>query len=436
MRILPIAAINVPSDRQRREFEPQAMQDLADSIIRIGLMQPIVVRYDELRNASLVAGERRLRALVDLGAIGASVRFNGASLKPGEVPTIDIGELSEERLFEAELEENIRRAALTWQEEASARAALHELRRRQSPGHTVQQTAIEVFGKSDGGYQDDKLRKQITVAAFLSDPDVARAKDAKEAYKILERKEQVKENVKLATLVGESYGAHSHTLLKGDCLEVMAGLPDHSFDVICTDPPYGMGADSFGDAAGKLTTITHGYDDSLASFEMLMIDCAMHWNRIAKPSAHLYICCDIDQFPWLRKLLSDSGWSVFRTPLINVKQNSGRVPLPEHGPRRTYETILYAFRGRKRVTGIYPDVITSSGDENLGHGAQKPVALIADLLKRSVKPGDRVLDPFAGTGTIFPAAHAHRCYATGIERDDNSYGIAAARLAALDEEVV
>lgn len=104
------------------------------------------------------------------------------------------------------------------------------------------------------------------------------------------------------------------------------------------------------------------------------------------------------------------------------------MPLPEHGPRRSYELVLYAYRGSKRVTAIYPDVIESKGDENLGHGAQKPVNLYTSLLVRSVRAGDKVLDPFAGTGTIFPAAHQLKCSALGIEKDPSYYGIAVQRI--------
>jgi hypothetical protein len=189
-----------------------------------------------------------------------------------------------------------------------------------------------------------------------------------------------------------------------------------------------MDADSFGDGAGRLAGITHEYGDSLAGFERLMNDAALLFDRVAKPQAHLYVCCDIDQFHWLKDLFNVTGWKVFRTPLINVKSGGGRVPLPEHGPRRCYETILYAHRGGKRVTSIYPDVIETKGDDNLGHGAQKPVGLIVDLLRRSVRPGDRVLDPFCGTGTIFPAAHEVRVLATGVEREASYYGIAAKRI--------
>jgi DNA modification methylase len=67
----------------------------------------------------------------------------------------------------------------------------------------------------------------------------------------------------------------------------------------------------------------------------------------------------------------------------------------------------------------------------LGHGAQKPVSLYSDLLKRSTRPGDRVLDPFCGTGTIFPAAHPLKVAATGIELEPAYYGIGVKRIEGL-----
>lgn len=69
-----------------------------------------------------------------------------------------------------------------------------------------------------------------------------------------------------------------------------------------------------------------------------------------------------------------------------------------------------------------------SGDDNLGHGAQKPVALFQNLLQRSVRPGDEVLDVCAGTGVIFPAAHTYKVKAVGLEKEAEYYGIALKRL--------
>jgi len=127
-----------------------------------------------------------------------------------------------------------------------------------------------------------------------------------------------------------------------------------------------------------------------------------------------------------------AGWYVFRTPFIVHKINSGRVPLPTMGPRRQYETLLYAIKGQKNVTHIYPDVIPCTADDNMTHGAQKPVELFQNLLQRSVRAGDKVLDTFSGTGTIFPAAHNLLCEATATEMNPEYYAMNLKRIQALE----
>ena len=304
-----------------------------------------------------------------------------------------------------------------------------------SPLHTIADTAKELLGRSDGAYQD-QIRKEVIVAKHLDNPLIAKAKSADEAFKILKRQETAQKNRDLALEVGKVFNADLHTLLNRNCLEVMAeiavGPEDQKFDVILTDPPYGMGAHDFGDGAGKFLGIEHHYDDTFENFMKLMEGpngwCALSY-KVAKAQAHAYVFCDPDNFLLLRDWMREAGWYVFRTPLINVKSNSGRVPLPELGPRRQYEILLYAIKGKKPTTHIYPDVITSNADENLSHGAQKPVSLYQNLLQRSVKPGDRVADFFAGSGTIFEAAQLFQCYATGTEINPEYYGMCLARIA-------
>lgn len=76
---LPIDAVDVkPGFNPRRYFAPAKMQELADDIRERGLVQPLVVRPNERRNAFwLIAGERRLRAarMVGLPDIPVIVRF-------------------------------------------------------------------------------------------------------------------------------------------------------------------------------------------------------------------------------------------------------------------------------------------------------------------------------------------------------------------------
>jgi site-specific DNA-methyltransferase (adenine-specific) len=430
----PIARADliISPNRQRREFEPEALTDLANSISSLGLLHPIVIRETPL-GPVLVAGERRLRALETIWLLGDGCRCDGTLYPANTIPTITLGELSPLEAEEAELDENLKRRDLTWQERSEALARLHRLRNAQAEQigqtHSIADTLREV---ETSDYTKD--RQAILLADHLANPIVAGAKSEKEAFKALKRVEDQRKNQALAEAVGVSYNSSAHKLFHSDCLAWLAECPDNSFDVVLTDPPYGMNAQNFGDGAGKLSNAEHHYDDSPEAWRELMNRFCPEAYRVAKLQAHAYIFCDFDRFHELKSIMKSAGWYVFRTPFIVYKQGSGRVPLPDQGPRRQYETILYAIKGQRPVTGIYSDVIPCRLEENLGHGANKPVELYIDLLKRSTRPGDTVLDAFAGSGTIFPAAHACKLYATGLELNAEYYGLSVKRLNALDAE--
>lgn len=435
------AKIVIKENRQRQEFDPEKMQDLIASIEKNGLLHPVVLRAEPGTGMVLVAGERRLKAMREIFELGGSF-VHDMVLYSEMIPYSDLGELDVLEAEEAELDENLKRVDLTWQEHAAAVKRLHELRRAQKAeeavvdsllngeglavsvrgdNHTVADTAREILGKSDGVHQDS-IRQEIIVARHLDDPAIANAKSAKEAFKILKAKEERVKNQELAAAVGKTFSAVDHRLIHGNCLEIMAEMldryqEDEKFDVLVCDPPYGMGADQFGDGGGKMTAIEHHYDDSPEHWVELMKEWCPLSFKITKEKAHAYVFCDIDKFHPLKHHMEKAGWYVFRTPLTVLKRNSGRVPLPDMGPRRQTEWVLYAIKGKKPVTHIYPDIVESSADEQLGHGAQKPVAVYQNLLQRSVQPGDKVADFFAGTGPIIPAAHALKCFATAVEMD-------------------
>lgn len=447
MRTMKLSNLVILEDRQRKEFEPNALMELTESIRDNGLLHaPVVREYND--DLVLVAGERRIRAMQDLWMLGEEVRYDGHVVPEGYIPYTTLGELSVLEAEEAELDENLKRQNLTWQEHAAAVQRLHILRGKQklerveemveagkivAPADTKQtiaETALEVTGRSDGAYQDS-VRKEIIVAKHLHNPEVAKAKSVDEAFKILKRHEETARNIQLAADLGASFSSASHTLIQGSCLKFMAETGKR-FDVILTDPPYGMGADQFNDGGGKMTGIEHKYDDSYESWKTFMAEFCPLTYRIAKPQAHAYIFCDIDRFHELKAFMQAAGWYVFRTPFTVFKLNSGRVPLPDQGPRRQSEWLLYAIKGKKPVTHIYPDVISCTGDDNTSHGAQKPVSLFQNLLQRSVRPGDEVFDGCAGSGTIFPAAHLCKVKATGCEITPEYFAIAQSRLAKLD----
>lgn len=432
-----ISVIQLAENRQRRLFAEEALMELQDSIERIGLMHPIVLRQTE-DSVVLVAGERRLRAIQNIYGLGGSFTFNGQTVPAGQIPFVNLGDLTSIEAQEAELEENIRRVDLTWQERAQATAALVALRRAQADNldklpPTLGDLAEELKG-SRGNSNKEAVSKELIVARHLDNPAVRDAASVKDAFKALKRVEQADQHKKIAKELGSVLMTSKYFLEQADCLQWMQGKKEQ-FDVICTDPPYGMGADTFG-SAGKTdaTYSAHGYDDSPENFRAIMEEFPELAYNIAKPDAHLYMFCDFAYFRVLYTLFSDAGWNVFRTPLIWFKPQAFRAPWPEHGPQRKYEMILYARKGDKKTTKIAGDVLTYPADEQLGHSAQKPVGLIRDLLSRSVIPGNTVLDPFCGTGTIFKAAQDLPCIVTGVELDQQFYGIAAKRIQELSGE--
>ena len=450
--LLPRNKITITENRQRQTFDAQKEDDLRSSIELNGLLHAVVVREvgDKI---VLVAGETRIRQMDDIWALGGTFKYNGEEVPSGMVPVMNLGAVTELEAEEAELGENLHRADLTWQERVDAEARLHKLRVKQSEAaiatirkeveeavakgveapeiprqHTVADTAKELYGRNDGGYQA-QARKSLLLAEHLDNPAIAKAKTADEALKILKKQEAQERHVQLAVAVGKTFNSEAHTLLNGSCLELMAKPEMRGrFDVILTDPPYGMGADNFGDGGGKLVNSQHHYDDSYESWQELVKAWAPLTIQVTKPQAHLYAFCDFDRFHELKQVLSSVGWNVFRTPIIVHKVNSGRAPRPEHGPRRQYELCLYAIKGGKQVNAIRPDVISAEADQNMTHGAQKPVAIYLDLLQRSVLPGDEVLDCFAGSGTIIPAAHTLKCSAVAMEQEKEYFGMCLNRV--------
>jgi len=101
---IPIVDIEPNPDQPRREFDPQALNDLADSLRDHGLLQPVLVRSVGERYF-LIAGERRLRAakLAGFDTIKCIVQL-----------------CSDQEMAERALIENIQRADLSPIEEGMA----------------------------------------------------------------------------------------------------------------------------------------------------------------------------------------------------------------------------------------------------------------------------------------------------------------------------
>lgn len=99
-------------DQPRRHFDADALNELSESIKRLGVLQPIIVTHGKSGQYMIIAGERRWRAT------------KLAGLK--EIPSI-VRTMQELELLEVALVENIQRVDLSPLEQAVSINRLHEL---------------------------------------------------------------------------------------------------------------------------------------------------------------------------------------------------------------------------------------------------------------------------------------------------------------------
>ena len=122
--ILPISKVEPREDQPRDYFDPDALQELSDSIAQYGLIQPITVRRLPSGYYQIIAGERRWRA----------ARLAGLK----EVP-VRVLEADDRRTAELALVENLQRENLNPIEEAKGYRSL-----MQDYGLTQEETARSV----------------------------------------------------------------------------------------------------------------------------------------------------------------------------------------------------------------------------------------------------------------------------------------------------
>ena len=432
MQFLPLEELIIKPDRIRKKFNPLDVEGLADSLEALGLMHAVVVEKD---GVTLVAGERRARAIILLYKESRTFNYNGEMVPVGTIPVVNLAELTSNKYKEAEFQENVIRINITWQEKAAAVADFHELREAEAFARgeiqTPNATAEELSELSDDPRGPlavlTDVKKDILVATHADDPEVRKAKSREEAFKLIEKKLERQHKERLAREFELSRKATSHNLIQGDLFNELPKLDPETFSCIIADPPYGIGADTFANQSAD----KHDYEDTPDISNAIMIAIAREGFRITTKRAHLYLFCDIKRFTLVKTLTENESWTVWPTPLIWYRgPNSGIAPRPNHGPRRSYECILFANKGDRRVNHLYVDCLVDFPHirDEAARAASKPSALYKRLIEISCLPGDMVLDPCCGSGPIFDAAEKFGCMAWGIEIDRYGAGISASRI--------
>lgn len=408
IRILP---------RQRKSLSKEEIVSLADSIEKFGLLHPVTLR----QNNELVAGFRRIQAHVYLGRKEILYRRKE--------------DLSDAEAKELELDENLKRVNLTWQDEAAAIAEIHALRKESDPEWSLKKTA-EFVGKSYGTAQQS----------------VALMEEAKESPEILKEKHLVsalkkaKSNKTMAkrkaAISATAREVPDFTMKIGDAAELIQGEADASYDAILTNFPFGVdlafkdGNSPYEDDETYITDLVMNIvpelyrvlrDDSwlAAFFDIRKITHNSFMERAFAERKRMNKDAKLDfrRGMGLSYWLKDAGFSyVSMLPAIWVKPNKtqGILGNPDKGLITSYEALVFASKGdasfiqkgRQNIF-LYDTLSPSERDFSV----EMPVDICEEILSMICFDRSKVLDPFAGTAAVGRAALNRGCSFTGFELD-------------------
>lgn len=359
------------------------IQELSESIKRLGLIQPIVLDDDN----KLLAGGRRITAY--------------ALLDKTAIPFVRLSDLSPIQKLEVELEENIRRQNFTWSEEVKLKKTITDLKRLTHPEWTSEEVmadSAKLFGTSTRDmYRDIKLAE-----AIYKNPELLKEKDKAIAIS----KDRRLSEIKLREIALSISPSIIDSIKMGDAVDLIKDIPDQSIDLILFDPPYGVEFSTESRLA-SYHTVYGDLTDMPEDIYKLNESIVSHFPRILKPNGHCYIFCASQTI--LRYHLYDLFMKYLQVDpyfLFWIKQSAdNKVPFNKFAIN--YEPFFFCHLKDSRklikphmATFVY-NSITSVIKQ---HPAQKPLNLYKDLIELSTIEGEVVLDPMMGSGVSLVAA--------------------------------
>lgn len=420
-------------DRETRQRRVIETDDLETSIRQRGLINPIIV---ERANGAwkLVAGERRLTACQKLGL--PVVAREVSDLSPIEHQLI-------------ELEENIKRQDLEWQEIAKAIGRVHQIHISADSEWTMGETADSI------GLSLGQVSMYLRVNAELaSNQRVAEAGTAREAYNVIARRDHRAANQALEELITPTpepprplrqvevpIGPNldikpqplpavppappgppspEETILQQSFLEWAESYSGPKFNFIHCDFPYGIDFAAGPQGRGNETTV---YDDGKDVYFALLQALLDNRDKLLTLNSHIMFWYSEKHGEVTRHMFSDAGFKVLRYPLIWVKTDgAGIASDSRRTPRHIYETALLIVRGDRQLVRVKADAYSAPTDKKL-HPSTKPLPVLKHFFEMLVDDSTTMLDPTCGSGSALRAAeHFGAATTLGLEIDPQYIG--------------
>lgn len=382
---IEVSSITVRRDeRQRRELKD--VEALAASIKSRGLIHPILITREE---HILVAGERRLAAVKALGWTHVACQFQD--------------EIGENTLRILELEENTRRQDLTWQEQCKAIEDYHNSQRALDPTWSQERTAEALnLGLST------VTSKLAVVEEMKKNPEVEKMGKLSVAQNFVRRQHERRAttaNKSLNEALGEG-SIEAKSILNVSFLDWAPLYEGPRFNLIHCDFPYGIRMEKSDQAAASRAGLGDYPDDEKLYWTLL--EClANNLERLAEPQCHLVFWFSMKFYIRTVEFLRDkTNFVIDDFPLIwHKSDDSGIIPDPQRGPRRVYETALFASRGDRKIVRAKSNAVSLPRGQTT-HMSQKPEPVLSHFFEMLVDSSTRLLDPTCGSGTALRAAEA------------------------------
>src|SRR5882762_6061462 len=395
-----IADIKVDArERQRIDVAGEgtgSLENLAKSIQEYGLLEPILL--DNQNN--LVAGFRRLTASIMLGH--DKIRYER------------LGVIDPVRAQEIELEENIRRHNLNWQEESKAVTRIHQMKMAADPNWSADKTAEAL----------DMSRRKVFNSLELSKavdefPDVARADTQAGAMMRLgqiKQLEQRKTDAKVR-VQAEEMGMKPKTtaaVINSDALHLLKQIQDGMFDMAMTNPPYGVDIESV--FIGERTI----YEDAAKDIVPMLYEVTKEVYRVLRADRWFVFFYPTARLEEGKDILRSAGFTFQQVPCVWYKPNKFLSSLsnPYQAFSSQYETFFWARKGTPRFNKLRLGNVfvydTPEHDDRI-HPLQMPVDLWKEIIEIGSVEGESVVEPFSGSGAGGVACFETTRNYTGIE---------------------
>lgn len=421
-RFIPLEDISIQRpDRQRSE--PSKIEELADSIKRLGLINPIVVTRDNV----LVAGERRFLAHQLLSKTEEKFTVIAAQF---------VDELDTFELQAIELEENIKRDDLPWKDAVAAIAKYHKMRVARDPDWTHTATANSI------GLQQNYVSKVIAVydAILEGDKHVLEATSIFSAYQIVSRKTQRAVDTELSNLfetelseeiaeeeveIEETVGEISIEALKSPSprkssvvvrpaekdivvdsfLEWAKTYSGKKFNFIHCDFPYGI---DMQDSEQARSVQWGSYEDAEKVYwDLCKVFCTRR-DVFMSQSCHIFFWFSMKFYQETLDFFTEHAPEIIIEPFPCIWMKSdgkGILPDPKRGPRRIYETAFIMRRADRQIIRAVNNAYPAPTKKTL-HLSEKPEPVLRHFFQMFVDGLSEVFDPTCGSGGALRAAES------------------------------